>query len=367
MGGDDEDRISKLSDDLIFHIFSFMEAKYAVQTCVLSKRWENLWTTLPYLNFSNLELSFWRRLLTHIYANFVVHFLNNRNYQSHITTFEVDLRPFEAMEADSIVEYAFCHNVQQLHIFNGFLNFQVVSPVLKTLHLSHCTASLMDWELPFLETLHLDHVTIWNDESIMSLKRYINLKSLTLVVNTQRISYLEAFIIDCPNLENLTLLLFGCYLNSNCNFVISAPNLSYFKFGCRDSHLSALKVPKSAEAAFLCLKHVKLDIRINELTWNCYGLERKKQVIQKVIGVGDFKAYQPTPFRNLESLELINLMPLPNDTVVASFDYVLKYLLGNSPCAKIFIKKDCSDGKFQEYVLKEDDCVATYVVIPDKI
>ncbi|KAJ1704051.1 hypothetical protein LUZ63_003830 [Rhynchospora breviuscula] len=47
----DGDRISSLPDCLIHLIMSFLTAQKAVQTCVLSKRWKNLWTTLPFLDF----------------------------------------------------------------------------------------------------------------------------------------------------------------------------------------------------------------------------------------------------------------------------------------------------------------------------
>ncbi|KAJ3687144.1 hypothetical protein LUZ61_016308 [Rhynchospora tenuis] len=48
---DDRDMISSLPDCLIHAIMSFLTAQEAVQTCVLSKRWKNLWTTLPFLDF----------------------------------------------------------------------------------------------------------------------------------------------------------------------------------------------------------------------------------------------------------------------------------------------------------------------------
>ncbi|XP_026429266.1 putative F-box protein At1g49610 [Papaver somniferum] len=52
-GSNTEDKISKLPDELIHRIFSFFDMKYAVQTCVLSKRWRYIWTSLPTLNFDH--------------------------------------------------------------------------------------------------------------------------------------------------------------------------------------------------------------------------------------------------------------------------------------------------------------------------
>ncbi|PIA34578.1 hypothetical protein AQUCO_03700101v1 [Aquilegia coerulea] len=46
-----EDRISDLSDELIHHIFSFLDMKDVVHTSILSNRWKTLWLSTPNLNF----------------------------------------------------------------------------------------------------------------------------------------------------------------------------------------------------------------------------------------------------------------------------------------------------------------------------
>ncbi|TXG68687.1 hypothetical protein EZV62_003622 [Acer yangbiense] len=45
------DWISRLPDSILNYIFSFLPFKEAVQTCVLSKRWEELWLSHPVLEF----------------------------------------------------------------------------------------------------------------------------------------------------------------------------------------------------------------------------------------------------------------------------------------------------------------------------
>ncbi|KAG4991578.1 hypothetical protein JHK87_025035 [Glycine soja] len=40
---DDRGKISELPDNILLHMMDFMDTREAVQTCVLSKRWNNLW------------------------------------------------------------------------------------------------------------------------------------------------------------------------------------------------------------------------------------------------------------------------------------------------------------------------------------
>lgn len=47
---DKSDRISDLPDEMLQHILSFLGTRKAVQTSLLSKRWVNLWASLPCIN-----------------------------------------------------------------------------------------------------------------------------------------------------------------------------------------------------------------------------------------------------------------------------------------------------------------------------
>lgn len=47
-----DDPLSKLPNSLIFVILSFLPMRDVVLTSLISKRWNNLWTTIPYLNIS---------------------------------------------------------------------------------------------------------------------------------------------------------------------------------------------------------------------------------------------------------------------------------------------------------------------------
>ncbi|GJN14416.1 hypothetical protein PR202_gb01239 [Eleusine coracana subsp. coracana] len=52
-----KDRLSLLPDDLLHNIMSFLTARQAVQTCVVSRRWRNLWRSMPCLNVDQREFN----------------------------------------------------------------------------------------------------------------------------------------------------------------------------------------------------------------------------------------------------------------------------------------------------------------------
>ncbi|BAT09739.1 MEIOTIC F-BOX protein MOF-like isoform X1 [Oryza sativa Japonica Group] len=56
------DWLGDLPEEVLHHIMSFLDARQAVRTCVLSRRWRNLWRTVPCINadFDEFDLVFYQ-------------------------------------------------------------------------------------------------------------------------------------------------------------------------------------------------------------------------------------------------------------------------------------------------------------------
>lgn len=107
-----EDIISSLPDDLIHHILSHLPINAAVQTCVLSKRWIPIWSTLPYLKF-NLN----GKDAINQFGKFVAKFLSSRNNYTDVST--VMFTSFDRIKPaamNKIIYYAISHNLQEFRI-----------------------------------------------------------------------------------------------------------------------------------------------------------------------------------------------------------------------------------------------------------
>uniref|UniRef100_A0A0D9X4D2 F-box domain-containing protein n=1 Tax=Leersia perrieri TaxID=77586 RepID=A0A0D9X4D2_9ORYZ len=69
------DRISALADELLHHVMSFLTAEEAVRTCVLSRRWQNVWASVKHLN---ADSSKFRRVKS--FKKFVDNLFLHRSY-----------------------------------------------------------------------------------------------------------------------------------------------------------------------------------------------------------------------------------------------------------------------------------------------
>ncbi|XP_074363862.1 FBD-associated F-box protein At5g44490-like [Apium graveolens] len=156
----DEDLLSRLSDELIHKVLSFVDAKVAVQTSALSRRWKFIWTTLPFLNFG------WYGNSTHKnISEFIRHVLSNRDHDSHLSELKFCVHNNVVIKdlVDKFVEYAISHNVQSLTLdllddhkpyklstfSSKSLEKLIFLPAITTLHLSKCVSPMTTvWNFP---------------------------------------------------------------------------------------------------------------------------------------------------------------------------------------------------------------------------
>jgi len=113
---ENKDRFSDLSDYLLIHILSFLESKIAVQTCILSTRWRNLWKQLPILSLYYFHFNTLQGL-----TEFASQFLSLRDGSTSLFTLEFHNffteGGMEPRELERILQYALSHNIQHLDIY----------------------------------------------------------------------------------------------------------------------------------------------------------------------------------------------------------------------------------------------------------
>ncbi|XP_024628768.1 F-box/FBD/LRR-repeat protein At1g16930 [Medicago truncatula] len=110
----DTNKLSDLPDHLLLHIIEFMNTKQSVQTCVLSKRWKDLWK-----NRTNLKFLHSYPDKSPTFCKFVSQILSCRDTSIplHSVHFEHvgHVNPPKTTLLE-VMKYAVSHNVQQLTV-----------------------------------------------------------------------------------------------------------------------------------------------------------------------------------------------------------------------------------------------------------
>ncbi|GAU49711.1 hypothetical protein TSUD_407880 [Trifolium subterraneum] len=257
---ENKDRFSNLSECVILHILSFLNAKDAVRTSVLSTRWKDLWKHIPALILHSSDFR-----SVKIFTEFVSKILCLRNSYIELRSldFKYDVSHLELGKdfpdhlgpqvLEKIVNYAISHHVQQLGLSVTSGIAQILPRLFHSLTLTHLKLSIYNSAID-LEQISLDSTVLRYLENLFP--KYFNLPSLTslqlgnftfcvgdngcaepfsifkrlnsLVISDCTVKGTETFCISSATLVNLTV-----YNNLKQYYKIElcTPSLCTFTFG----------------------------------------------------------------------------------------------------------------------------------------
>jgi hypothetical protein len=235
-----EDRISTLPNVLLHHILSFVDAVQVVQTCVLSKRWMNVWKSHPYLDFnfetfSSLINSDYYDDEVNNFTDFIYHVLVRRHNLKAVKISLDILRDTRCSLVESLIYYAVKHHVEEISVNTAHWDMPIVLPrcffdceSLRSLKLKVDGGIALPKSLGLqsLKTLHLGGARNFDGKIFSTCPNLENLKIEDIYLNT-----IENFNIHALNLKSLEILnwRYGRIMRG-CKVMLFAPKLTSFKF-----------------------------------------------------------------------------------------------------------------------------------------
>ncbi|KAH6782699.1 hypothetical protein C2S51_007992 [Perilla frutescens var. frutescens] len=336
---EEEDRISQLPDAILQHIISFIDIKQAVQTTILSTRWQNLWFSLSDLDFSLTRLATHSRVslknrqasqdFSLLFAQFVDHFLSHRDHTSTVRNFRLSFDSRHHVHVDApfvekCIDYAINHGVQALRLealCRPVLRFPdsfFASNTLRELELRQFAYGIhmpKQFSLPHLKTLFLENSAFMDDGDVYSFSKepfsgFPELEKLTL----HRCS-IYGLVVSAPKLRFLEIIQEKLY--SQVMGKISGSRLTSFRYeGYFPLECSKINVPMLEDVylniykkvgrfntlrdKWMPLKCVRMlqqlgDAKIVTLTMDTVKvLEMDRRLIEQ----------SPSPFTNMKCLKL---------------------------------------------------------------
>ncbi|CAL1353068.1 unnamed protein product [Linum trigynum] len=147
-----KDRLSELPDHLLRRILSFVDSKFAVQTCLLSRRWRSVWKGVPALNLDSKSFN----NAGHSFNKFVSEILSRRYDSAPVDEISLEISDtFDLSLGESVLmyqklfDYAALHEIRSLraadyegeelwYYFNEVGFGSSAFRMLATLHLEGC-------------------------------------------------------------------------------------------------------------------------------------------------------------------------------------------------------------------------------------
>lgn len=185
-----QDRISAMSNEILFHILSFLSTKDAIKTNMLSNKWLRLWNFVPNLHFTCafLEYEYIREFVTFVDQTLLLHrafrvnkFIVNFHYNHSL-----------ASNVDEWVHFATNANVEELWL----------------LLLGERGCGDNHYDLPQHVYTNSSMTTLkltWCDVEPNGLIRWKSLKSLLIGCTDLSEDVMQNILVGAPVLESLEL------------------------------------------------------------------------------------------------------------------------------------------------------------------
>jgi hypothetical protein len=267
-----EDRFSCLPDYVLLHILSFFDSKEAVQTCILSTRWKNLWKILPTLTLISSQFT-----TLEAFTKFISKILSLRDASAALDVLDFQCEGKMGPQIlKRIFTYAISHNVKRLRIDVNY-DIKKFLPSLFSCHtLTSLNLSIRETRRPitlFPNSLNLPAITnlslkgflfcVGDDGRVDPFSKFDKLDTLMIYGSCEVCDDKLSLCISSTTLVNLTIrtnysraggIRFQLYTPNLCTFVYRG-HIPFQKLCGSNNNLSSIK-------------HVYLDVSIGVGMWS---------------------------------------------------------------------------------------------------
>ncbi|KAJ3690771.1 hypothetical protein LUZ61_019935 [Rhynchospora tenuis] len=240
------DRISELHDSILTHILSYLPTKEAVGTRILSKRWRNMWASVPVLDFGFADFTddkytVFKKLKCHVtFVSFVDSVLASRQVQQ--------LDSFRLVWNFQDQPYSYLAKAVRRWIHHVVQQWPRVLSIYLEPHPTFQDVIVPDptFTCSSLEELKLHINDSWHKTLNPALVTLPHLRKLNLGYFTIKPDFMDRLLLGSPSLEELEL--YACCLDISqiscgglkslvidgcCHMTeieVSIPSLQYLKF-----------------------------------------------------------------------------------------------------------------------------------------
>ncbi|KAK1440047.1 hypothetical protein QVD17_05872 [Tagetes erecta] len=256
------DCISNLPDCILHHVLSFLPTKEVVKTSVSSKRWKNLWASVPNLDFDDTLLYASEADCKHSpeltsFMDFVERIIWSRD-ASKIEKFRLSCRVcFNSSQISSWISYAIMNNVRELDLCLFAEDSSTIPQSIfdcKSLAIlkieMNCAIEIPSCiYLPCLKTLHLSLVTFPNDESTEKLFSSCPVLEELVLLDCDCVN-LKSLAISSLSLKRLIIDDLPVYDPDGCKIKIDAKNLTHLEYiGYLSNEIFLNNIPSLVKAS----------------------------------------------------------------------------------------------------------------------